>query len=322
MNCLERIHSYRLKEKNYAFWQDYNHEEQVRFYNFWKGQDIPDMWFYRFAMHRNIVKDGKKLCFFSTFGDRDVINKANGDVNVFFSGENLKRKSFSHYADHLLENEKVNLALGFEYFEDQRYFRFPLWLHYMFEPESTSEQIRARCEQLTHPIMQERPRFACHVSSEDTLGLRKKVCDSFSQISRVDCAGKIMHNCDDLWNEFKNDKHAFLQQYRFNICPENSNAQGYVTEKVFQAIAAGCIPVYWGSYNCPEPEVLNPDAILFWNKDADNESLLNKVRDLDSSPNNYIEFASQPRIIPTAAEYIINEFDELENRLKVLFANI
>lgn len=322
MKCLENFHSHRLLEKNYAFWQKYNQEEQIRFYNFWKGQEVRDMWLYRFVMHRNIVKDGRKLCFFSTFGDRGMVEKAAGDVNVFFSGENLKRKSFLHYADHLLKNERIDLALGFEYFDDTRYFRFPLWLHYMFDPESTAVQIRERCEQLSRPTIGERPEFACHVSSEDTLGLRKTICNSFSQISHVDCAGKIMHNCDRLWNEFKNDKHGFLQQYRFNICPENSNAEGYVTEKLFQAIAAGCIPVYWGSYNSPEPEVLNLDAILFWEKDADNGLLLNKVLELNSNDGSYMDFAQQPRLSPVAAEYVINEFEGLESRLKSLFANI
>lgn len=293
----------------------------AQFYNFWK-QDITDMWFYRFVMHRNIIKPGKKMCFFSTFGDRDLIERINGDVNIFFSGENLKRTNFIQYADHLLNNKKVDLALGFEHFDDRCYFRFPLWLHYMFEPESSPKHIRQRCEQLTHPDIGERSRFACHVSSEDNIGLRKVICDSLSNISRVDCAGKVLHNCDDLWKDFQNDKHYYLQQYRINICPENSNADGYVTEKVFQAIDAGCIPLYWGSYNNPEPEVLNPEAILFWEKDEDNDALLKQVMEIYSDNDSYRGIATRPRLVPSAADYVINEFEGLERRMRTLLTNI
>ncbi len=41
-----------------------------------------------------------------------------------------------------------------------------------------------------------------------------------------------------------------LQQYRFNICLENTrNTTGYITEKIFDAMQAGCIPVYAGASN-------------------------------------------------------------------------
>jgi hypothetical protein len=47
----------------------------------------------------------------------------------------------------------------------------------------------------------------------------------------------------------------------FNICPENTIREGYVTEKVFQAVEAGCIPIYDGPAEV-EPKVLNADRIL------------------------------------------------------------
>ena len=45
-------------------------------------------------------------------------------------------------------------------------------------------------------------------------------------------------------------KHQTLQKYTFNICYENGkDITGYITEKVFDAFFAGCIPVYWGPDN-------------------------------------------------------------------------
>ena len=46
------------------------------------------------------------------------------------------------------------------------------------------------------------------------------------------------------------DKIQTMKNYRFNICYENScNRNGYVTEKIFDSFAAGCVPIYWGAPN-------------------------------------------------------------------------
>lgn len=57
-------------------------------------------------------------------------------------------------------------------------------------------------------------------------------------------------------NEFKSykgaigDKIAILKNYKFSICYENTkNINGYITEKIFDAFQAGCVPVYLGAEN-------------------------------------------------------------------------
>ena len=52
------------------------------------------------------------------------------------------------------------------------------------------------------------------------------------------------------WKGVCIDKIDTLKQYRFCICYENTkNQPGYITEKIFDCFAAGCIPVYWGASN-------------------------------------------------------------------------
>lgn len=49
-----------------------------------------------------------------------------------------------------------------------------------------------------------------------------------------------------------------LSRYKFSICYENAQSiPGYITEKIFDSLAAGCIPVYWGAPNILDyvPEV-------------------------------------------------------------------
>ncbi|MCC6231908.1 MAG: hypothetical protein IT580_04650 [Verrucomicrobiales bacterium] len=42
-------------------------------------------------------------------------------------------------------------------------------------------------------------------------------------------------------------KRAWLRQFRFNIAFENESLPGYTTEKITDAMLAGCLPVYWGN---------------------------------------------------------------------------
>ena len=43
------------------------------------------------------------------------------------------------------------------------------------------------------------------------------------------------------------DKRTCLSQYKFNICFENYAAPSYVTEKIFDAMLSGTVPVYFGA---------------------------------------------------------------------------
>jgi len=54
-------------------------------------------------------------------------------------------------------------------------------------------------------------------------------------------------------------KREALSRYRFAICFENTRFAGYVTEKVFDALAAGCIPVYLGA---PDIEQYVPEGVF------------------------------------------------------------
>lgn len=46
------------------------------------------------------------------------------------------------------------------------------------------------------------------------------------------------------------NKLSVLERYKFSICYENAkDFPGYITEKVLDCFAAGCVPVYWGASN-------------------------------------------------------------------------
>ena len=59
-------------------------------------------------------------------------------------------------------------------------------------------------------------------------------------------------------------KRTILRQYKFSLCYENSIFPGYLTEKIFDALFAGCVPVYLGD---PEIEKSIPSSAFVNKKD-------------------------------------------------------
>jgi tetratricopeptide (TPR) repeat protein len=67
-------------------------------------------------------------------------------------------------------------------------------------------------------------------------------------------------------------KKETLARYRFAICYENTFAYpGYITEKLFDCLKAGCVPIYWGAPNVTD--VVPADCIIDRRRFASMEDL-------------------------------------------------
>lgn len=299
--------------------QKKNNYGNMHFYNWWQVEEYKSLWLYRFVQNTGLL-DGtdKQLNFCSLFEMRKVLDYVNDGVKIFFSGENLHLSNFSQYADALLGDNECQLSIGFDYFEDKRYLRFPLWITYIFDPILDEDLIKQRCEQLCYSQFVCRKNFACLIARSDLLGVRTDMYDRISKIGRVDCPSGLLHNDDSLHLQYGDDKIAYMRNYQFNICPENSNAYGYCTEKIFEAILAGCIPIYWGCYNMPEPKILNPTSIIFWNRENGGVDAIEQIQELYSNPRSIELFLKQPRLLPNAHKEVVYMMNQLYERLKVL----
>jgi len=54
---------------------------------------------------------------------------------------------------------------------------------------------------------------------------------------------------EDSRDDWHDRKLAILRSYRFNLCLENTTCDYYCTEKIWDAIRAGCLPIYYGKNN-------------------------------------------------------------------------
>ena len=320
MTLLDSIHLYRhIIKSDKRVIDDFNKQSLNEFhncklYNWWA--DGAYLWFaQRYSSF--LEAQNQRISFCSVFGEREVLGHING-IKVFFSGENIHNHPYDMYSDYLLQDKSTNLALGFEYFENERYMRFPLWILYMFSPTSTRDDIYDRCKELRFPRLFPKRHFCSMVASHDLNGLRYEMYDRLGSIAHISCAGRLLHNDDRLKNEFNDDKNTYIKEFAFNICPENSNSYGYVTEKIFQAIAAGCIPIYWGSYNNPEPQIINHDAVIFWDRESDNNDVIKTIERLYSSPKELDEFLHIPRLQDGAEEIIWELLNGLDKRISSL----
>lgn len=274
----------------------------------WYGSD----WLARFALawcDKQKVK--QNLGFYSVFQPHWALRLHKNQKKVFFTGENVHR--YKNYEDSALPF--VDLSLGFDDLPDSNYLRFPLWILYLFAPTDTPEQIRQKCADINarHP---QKTKFASLIARKDSVdGLRGEIFNAVNKIAPVSAAGRLFHNDDDLWTKYNNCKIAYLSDFQFSICPENTNNAGYVTEKLFESFLAGAVPIYWGSDNAPEKGLVNENAIIFWDKGGDNAKALEVIERLYKDKKAYDEFVHQPRFNDAMADFVIARFDELKRRL-------
>ncbi|MAN25629.1 MAG: hypothetical protein CME10_15315 [Gemmatimonadetes bacterium] len=82
------------------------------------------------------------------------------------------------------------------------------------------------------------------------------------------------------------DKIEYISNSLYNICCENSSFEGYCTEKIFQALEAGTIPLYWGN-DLPEKNIIERHKYVFC--DINNaESLESSIEYVCKNSNQYL----------------------------------
>ena len=69
---------------------------------------------------------------------------------------------------------------------------------------------------------------------------------------KVDSYGRALHNRDLAEDDGRRSKLAAIARHRFDLAFENSICHDYVTEKFFDPLVAGCVPVYRGAPNVEE----------------------------------------------------------------------
>ena len=117
--------------------------------------------------------------------------------------------------------------------------------------------------------------------------------------------GKCYNNID---RRIK-DKIKFLNEYKFSIAMENSEGDGYVTEKIMDSFRAGTIPIYYGDYLIDE--FVNPKTYILIRGEKDIDKKIEYIKKIDSEDKLYREIMKEKPIIN---EKFIEKFDKEETK--------
>jgi hypothetical protein len=317
-----------------AFWYLYEipgslFDESVRIRfagNWWPGAANPKVdWLGIFGVldgqrqkYRVVKSYAPAIEIFSTYSDRKILENSKAKCKIFYTGENVHsacdRSFYAQYADNCVND--VDLSLGFDNISAENYIRYPNWAPRFFPLNSSKDKIKTILDDFKKK--HRKTKFCSLVSSHDKSGLRTKIYNEISQIAPIDCPGKLLRNDDTLRDIYNNNKNAYLQQYKFNICPENTISEGYCTEKIFECLYSGCIPVYNGGSRDPEPGIINSNIILWYDyfDEESNRSTFNEIKKLHSDDLRYRSFMEQPFFCDAAVDKIYDMLQRLNNKLR------
>ncbi len=278
---------------------------KIDFVDFWGDLVKTDNYFYNLlTTEYNVIIDERNpdLIFFSVgYGKSRQRDKYRMHTcpKIFFTGENV-RPNFTEgsleYPNYSIG--RADLAFTFDYSEDPRNYRFPLWAFFInwFEKPYIHERDPAYLVPTNHLLSRnnDRPKtkFCNFIFSNDS-GPRENILNCIKHYKDVDCAGKLSNNMPRV--EGRGDqmqKIDFISDYKFTIASENSKNDGYTTEKILHPFSVGSIPIYWGSKRVVED--FNPDAFINITEDMTSSELLDKIQKLDTDKDEYEKMINAP----------------------------
>ena len=142
---------------------------------------------------------------------------------------------------------------------------------------------------------------------------RADFCQSLMKYKKIDCAGRVMQNTDELKRLDKNIIHdkqyssivdaklKYMSKYKFTIAFENQSYPDYVTEKILHPLLVGSIPIYWG---CPQvAQMFNPAAFINCHDYSSLDEVVSRVQEIDNNHELYLKYANAPPFLPDSLMY-------------------
>ena len=143
-----------------------------------------------------------------------------------------------------------------------------------------------------------------------TDGFRLKFIKELSKYKKIDIGGKRYSN---IGRPIIN-KREFLSSYKFSIAMENSEGNGYITEKIVDSFLAGTIPIYYGDYMVDE--YINPKTYILIKGEKDIDKKIEYIKEIDNNDTLYKDLLKENVLLD---QNIVND---TENELKEFLYHI
>tara|TARA_R110002020_G_scaffold117929_2_gene269555 strand:- start:786 stop:1721 length:936 start_codon:yes stop_codon:yes gene_type:complete len=212
-------------------------------------------------------------------------------------------------------------------FDDPRNVRIPLWAMYVNWFGNKSESyVEGRNQAflvspnklLSPQEYTEKKKFCCILTNND-MNRRKEDYPKFVSLGvenglLVESRGRYLTNMPPIGNDEKH-KLEYIDEFKFNLCYDNGESLGWVTEKLIHPIYQGSIPIYWG---CPNvSKEFNKDRFISARNYQNMEHLFDSVLQINSDKNLFEQIQHQPCFpenkIPDCAnpEHLIEKFKKI-----------
>jgi hypothetical protein len=250
---------------------------KINFTDFWPLFDKNNNYFINLLSQQYEVEisDDPDFLFYSCYGNDYLKYKC---IRIFFSAENM-RPDFSG----------CDFAMTFDYNEDLRHYRLPLYYLYIIQYGALQDLAKSRTREEAKVILNRKTKFCCMVVSNPH---SKKRIDFFHELSKykhVDSGGRYLNN---VGGPVAN-KLDFIKDYKFVIAFENSSYPGYTTEKIVEPFVVNSIPIYWGN-QLVEKE-FNKKSFVNYDDSKDPQELINKIREIDENEEMALQILMQPK---------------------------
>lgn len=244
---------------------------KVKFVDFW-SDEIKNMTMPLLRRHfANVVESEEPdFLFYSLFGYEHLKYDC---VRIELLGENF-----------CPDFNICDYAVGFHHLQFQdRYRRIPLYYFYLEDYEKARKK---HLQEIGNPSEKKFCNFV--YSNSDASPERDAFFNLLSNYKNVDSGGRHLNN---IGGPVEN-KWEFQRQYKFSIAFENTSNEGYSTEKILQAFAAGTIPIYWGDPLIGES--FNEKAFLNCHAYGSFEEVVKKVMEIDQNDDLYRQYLREP----------------------------
>ena len=242
---------------------------------------------------KNILKDDNYIIkydsnnpdylIFNKFGKKHLNPKYKNAIKIAFYTENK-----------IPDLNEVDYAIGHQHINYlDRYFKYSMFLKRKFQ---NIKVIRKNV--LNNPI---RTKFCAAVISNFNSFFRNKFINELNKYKQIDMGGRFNNNI----GKRVINKTEFLSSYKFSIAMENSNSDGYISEKIVDSFNSGTIPIYYGDYMIDE--YINPKSFILIKGEKDIKQKIEYIKEIDNDDEKYRNMLKENIIINNNISNLIDK---------------
>ena len=255
-----------------------------------------------------ISQDNPDYLIYNVFGKNKLFKKYNDTIKIAFYSENK-----------IIDFNKADYAIGHSHINYlDRYFKFSIFFFKKLKLLNIKKIIDIRKKNI---LNSKREKFCVGVISNlrSTDFFRINFIKELNKYKKVDMGGAYNNNVGGpIQNKIK-----FLSSYKFSIAMENTNGDGYNSEKIIESLISGTIPIYYGDYMIEE--FINPKTYILILGQKDIKDKIKYIKKIDNDDKLYKSILMENLLInenliekveKELIEFISHIFEQEKNKAK------